>query len=94
MTDPMLSSTHTERALLGAILLDNGAYHEAIASLQPGDLSLPAHRIIFAGITVPPNTHPDDIQRHISGAIGDAISQQAAKTSRNTMTQTAGGAFY
>jgi replicative DNA helicase len=47
----MLSSPHTERALLGAILLDNGAYHEAIASLQPGDLSLPAHQIIFAGIT-------------------------------------------
>lgn len=45
-------------------------------------------------ITVPPNTPPDEIQRYLHGAISEAINQQATKTNRNVMAQTAAGAYY
>jgi len=44
---PLPASTDAERAILGAILLDNSAYHQAAEALRPGDFSLDSHRRIF-----------------------------------------------
>ncbi len=37
-----------ERSVLGAILLDNEAFHPAIETLEPGDFYQDGHRKIFA----------------------------------------------
>lgn len=41
------ASPEAERAVLGAILLDNAAYPEVASSLRPDDFSLDSHRRIF-----------------------------------------------
>jgi replicative DNA helicase len=46
-----LYSTDAERAVLGAILQNNAAYHEAAARLSAEDFSLSAHRVIFRRIS-------------------------------------------
>ncbi|HUK87480.1 MAG TPA: replicative DNA helicase [Terriglobales bacterium] len=42
------ASVDAERAILGAILLDNLAFHQAAEALRPDDFSLDSHRRIFA----------------------------------------------
>ena len=44
---PLPSSEESERAILGAILLDNALIAQAIEQLQPSDFYLPLHRQIF-----------------------------------------------
>ena len=44
----MPSSVNAERSILGAILLNNSAFHEAAGRLGAADLTLDAHRRIFA----------------------------------------------
>lgn len=48
LVKPLPSSVPAERAILGAVLLDNNAYREAAESLSPGDFSLDSHRRIYA----------------------------------------------
>lgn len=43
----MPASIDAERAIIGAILLDNAAYDQAAAKIKAGDFSLDAHRRIF-----------------------------------------------
>ncbi|HWP54435.1 MAG TPA: DnaB-like helicase N-terminal domain-containing protein [Pyrinomonadaceae bacterium] len=50
--DPILeralpSSPDTERAILGAIILDNTLIAQAVELLKPGDFYVPSHRRIF-----------------------------------------------
>lgn len=47
---PLPSSPETERAVLGAIVLDNSLIEEAVLSLQPEDFYVPSHRRIFAAM--------------------------------------------
>ncbi len=51
-TDPTLdslpASVDAERAILGAVLLDNSAFNQAAESLRAEDFSLDAHRRIYA----------------------------------------------
>jgi replicative DNA helicase len=42
------ANVEAERAILGAILLDNSAYNEAAEHLRPEDFSLDSHRRIYA----------------------------------------------
>lgn len=49
--------------------------------------------VTIGSIVVPPNTPTDEIPHHIQVAINGAIEQHAMKTTRNTMAQTAGGAY-
>ena len=44
---PLPNSAESERAILGAILLDNGLINQAIELLRPEDFYIPAHRRIF-----------------------------------------------
>src|SRR6185503_8387293 len=41
------NSSEAERAILGAILLDNGLISQAIESLEPSDFYVPSHRYVF-----------------------------------------------
>ena len=41
------NSAEAERAILGAILLDNGLISQAIEQLRPEDFYVPSHRRIF-----------------------------------------------
>ncbi len=51
-----------ERSVLGAILLDNEAFHPAIEILEPADFSLDAHRRIFARmVTLSESRRPIDM---------------------------------
>ena len=45
------ASTHAERTILGAILLDNAAHTEAVETLTEDDFSLESHRRIFLRMT-------------------------------------------
>ena len=45
------ASTHAERTILGAILLDNAAHTEAAETLADDDFSLSSHRRIFLRMT-------------------------------------------
>ena len=45
------ASTHAERTILGAILLDNAAHAEAAATLDSEDFSLDSNRRIFLRMT-------------------------------------------
>ena len=45
------ASTHAERTILGAILLDNAAHTEAAETLTEDDFSLESHRRIFLRMT-------------------------------------------
>src|ERR1700752_4519252 len=41
------NSSEAERAILGAVLLDNGLISQAIEHLRPEDFYVPSHRRIF-----------------------------------------------
>jgi replicative DNA helicase len=45
-----LAAIHPERTILGAILLENSAFYEAVQELRTGEFYLDAHRRIFATI--------------------------------------------
>ncbi|MGB9180306.1 MAG: replicative DNA helicase [Pyrinomonadaceae bacterium] len=47
---PLPNSSESERAILGAILLDNGLVSQAIELLRPEDFYVPSHRRIFLGM--------------------------------------------
>lgn len=47
---PMPNSSEAERAILGAILLDNGLIAQATSSLRDTDFYVPSHRLIFAAM--------------------------------------------
>jgi replicative DNA helicase len=54
MTEPgklLPASEEAERAILGAILLDNKAYKETAEGLRPEDFSLDSHRRIYSRMT-------------------------------------------
>lgn len=44
------NSSEAERAILGAVLLDNGLISQAIEQLRPGDFYVPSHRRIFTSM--------------------------------------------
>ncbi|HVF23252.1 MAG TPA: replicative DNA helicase [Pyrinomonadaceae bacterium] len=44
------NSSEAERAILGAVLLDNGLISQAIEQLRPDDFYVPSHRRIFIGM--------------------------------------------
>src|SRR5260370_35894576 len=44
---PLPSSPETERAILGAIILDNSLIAQAVELLKPEDFYVPSHRRIF-----------------------------------------------
>ena len=44
------NSSEAERAILGAVLLDNGVISQAIEQLRPDDFYVPSHRRIFVGM--------------------------------------------
>jgi hypothetical protein len=44
------NSSEAERAILGAILLDNGLISQAIEQLKPEDFYVPSHRRIFVAM--------------------------------------------
>src|SRR6185436_8652514 len=48
---PLPSSPETERAILGAIVLDNTLIAQAIEMLRPADFYVPSHRRIFTDMT-------------------------------------------
>jgi replicative DNA helicase len=48
---PLPNSAEAERAILGAILLDNGLIEQAMMLLVPDDFYVPSHRRIFVAMT-------------------------------------------
>src|SRR6266705_6386330 len=44
---PLPSSPETERAILGAIILDNTLIAQAVELLKPADFYVPSHRRVF-----------------------------------------------
>jgi len=46
------NSSEAERAILGAVLLDNGLISQAIEQLRPEDFYVPSHRRIFVAMIV------------------------------------------
>ena len=44
---PLPSSPETERAILGAIILDNSLVAQAVELLKPADFYVPSHRRAF-----------------------------------------------
>ena len=44
------NSSEAERAILGAVLLDNGLISQAIEQLRPEDFYVPSHRRIFVAM--------------------------------------------
>src|SRR5215510_3460170 len=48
---PLPSSPDTERAILGAIILDNTLIAQAVELLKPEDFYVPSHRRIFVAMT-------------------------------------------
>src|SRR5258706_12695988 len=44
---PLPSSPETERAILGAIILDNSLVAQAVELLKPADFYVPSHRRVF-----------------------------------------------
>src|SRR5215471_10078293 len=47
---PLPNSAEAERAILGAVVLDNGLVSQAIELLKPEDFYVPSHRRIFVGM--------------------------------------------
>src|ERR1051325_12177056 len=47
---PLPSSPETEKAILGAIILDNTVVAQAIEMLKPTDFYVPSHRRIFTAM--------------------------------------------
>jgi replicative DNA helicase len=50
MTEQPVASTHAERTILGAILLENSAFYEAAQELRADEFYLESHRRIYACI--------------------------------------------
>src|SRR6476469_7025050 len=48
---PLPSSPDTERAILGAVILDNTLIAQAVELLRPADFYVPSHRRIFVAMT-------------------------------------------
>ena len=48
---PLPSSPETEKAILGAVILDNSLIAQAIEMLKPADFYVPSHRRIFTAMT-------------------------------------------
>src|ERR1700730_36678 len=48
---PLPNSSEAERAILGAVILDNGIISQAIEFLKPEDFYVPSHRRIFVAMT-------------------------------------------
>src|SRR5437660_12499855 len=48
---PLPSSPETERAILGAIILDNTLIAQSVELLKPTDFYVPSHRRIFIAMT-------------------------------------------
>src|SRR3954463_9613682 len=48
---PLPSSPDTERAILGAIVLDNTLIAQAVELLKPPDFYVPSHRRVFVAMT-------------------------------------------
>src|SRR5436190_23384596 len=48
---PLPSSPETEKAILGAIILDNSLIAQAVELLKPADFYVPSHRRIFVAMT-------------------------------------------
>ncbi|MGI8997988.1 MAG: DnaB-like helicase N-terminal domain-containing protein, partial [Pyrinomonadaceae bacterium] len=44
---PLPHSAESERAILGAIILDNGLVNQAIELLKPEDFYVRAHQLVF-----------------------------------------------
>src|SRR5215210_5854446 len=44
---PLPNSAEAERAILGAVILDNGLISQAIELLRPEDFYVPSHRRVF-----------------------------------------------
>lgn len=51
LEQPLPNSAEAERAILGAILLDNALISQAVAALQPEDFYLPSHKRIFVAMS-------------------------------------------
>ena len=47
---PLPSSPETERAILGAVILDNSLIAQAVELLKPADFYVPSHRRIFVAM--------------------------------------------
>ena len=47
---PLPSSPETERAILGAIILDNSLIAQTVELLKPADFYVPSHRRIFTAM--------------------------------------------
>src|SRR4051794_11993221 len=47
---PLPSSSESERAILGSIILDNSLVAQAIEMLKPADFYVPSHRQIFGAM--------------------------------------------
>src|SRR5436190_1076331 len=47
---PLPSSPDTERAILGAVILDNTLIAQAVELLKPNDFYVPSHRRIFVAM--------------------------------------------
>ncbi|MBI4458980.1 MAG: replicative DNA helicase [Acidobacteria bacterium] len=61
-TKNLPSNTEAERAVLGAILLDNSAYDQAAEVLNADDFYLPSHRRLFQSMMdLAEHSHPVDI---------------------------------
>src|SRR4051812_30577166 len=62
LTKGMPCNLEAERAVLGAILLDNSAYNQAAQLLLPDDFFLPSNRVIFFHMTeLLEESHPVDL---------------------------------
>ena len=49
---PLPSTPETERAILGAIILDNTLISQAVELLKPADFYVPSHRRVFMAMIV------------------------------------------
>ena len=63
------NSSEAERAILGAVLLDNGLISQAIEQLRPEDFYVPSHRRIFVAIR---RKDADEARRRMAEHLEDA----------------------
>jgi replicative DNA helicase len=85
---PIPASLAAETAILGAILLNNGHYHEAAGLIDPSDFLLDSHRRIFrrmaelviAGASVDIVTLADQMHRHKELATSGGVAYLASLT--------------
>ena len=82
-TKNLPSNVESERAVLGAILLDNSAYDQAAQLLKPEDFYLDSHRILFRRmLALSERSQPIDLV---------TLSEELM---RNSDLETVGGATY